>query len=960
MSETSPKCNRCGAPLPPDAPEGLCPRCLVALNLATQTDVPGEAGPHGTVASKPPPAPPLPPAEIAKLFPQLEILECLGRGGMGSVYKARQPRLDRFVALKILSPEKQGSQQFAERFEREARALARLHHPNIVTVYDFGQVEQASSLSPISSGEKTGGGETGKMSVPLCYLLMEFVDGLTLRQLFHTRKLAPAEALNIVPKICEALQYAHNEGIVHRDIKPENILLDKKGQVKIADFGIAKIIGQAPKDGSLTGAKDVVGTPHYMAPEQIEKPATVDHRADIYSLGVVFYEMLTGELPLGKFQPPSHKVQVDVRLDEIVLHALEKEPERRYQQASQVKTAVETISNSPGEPAAPAGASLKASPVRDYRTKQSLWGWPLVHVTWGADPATRRQCVAKGWIAVGPTAKGLVAVGLEAYGVMAVGLVAGGVLPTGLLAFGGWAVGLVAYGITATGLLAIALRQAVGLTALGGRSVGLVHFGIDAPVFWVLGLPIVAVWLLRLIYPPLTRTVSPAQKTDYFWRFIVIVFVVIPTLGLLGTLALGNLIGKRHEVPPTTQTDHASEPASLIGQQLKQQVIDAEARIDKQTAQLRELSRLNNDQLRAVMSDIIPDATLQRLLADLDAAQLQLTVLEVTNHSGPKVQQLNDYIAAINRKIDDRVHGLLSGLKAQLESQKAAVRKLQQKLAATNPPPASAETWSPTLALGEKPDMQKIRDEVKTLMEQDLCEEALQRQIWYFNHALQYGEVNPVRLSFGIMNWAELGRRYPKAKQALIEIRDRDTQEFAEGRGYFDLFMDVHSLNQYLGEDEATYSLFKRIEQSDPPLARQCFGVIEDLLVSHGEYDLCQGYIGDPQTAFESIRQSREQLKKLEDQWAARRQEQTKQFEQTAKTNSLSANTPAPFLPEPPRLADKKFVGQTRQLIEILVGANRKTDAGKIREEALAVLDVSELQSAVSDAEKKIGKQVKP
>ena len=210
------------------------------------------------------------------------------------------------------------------------------------------------------------------------------------------------------------------------------------------------------------------------------------------------------------------------------------------------------------------------------------------------------------------------------------------------------------------------------------------------------------------------------------------------------------------------------------------------------------------------------------------------------------------------------------------------------------------------------------------------------------------------------MNWAELGRRYPKAKQALIEIRDHDAREFAEGRGYFDLFMDVHSLNQYLGDDEATYSLFKLLEQSDPPLARQCFCAIEDQLVSHGEYDLCLGYIGDPQMAFESIRQSREQLKLMEDQWAARRQEQTKQFEQTAKTNSLSANTSAPFLPEPPRLADKKFVGQTRQLIEILVGANRKTDAGKIREEALAVLDVSELQSAVSDAEKKIGKQVKP
>jgi len=344
MSETSPKCQRCGTPLPPDAPEGLCPRCLVALNLATQTDVAGETGPGGTAVNKPPPAPPLPTAEIAKLFPQLEILECLGRGGMGVVYKARQPRLDRVVALKILSPEKQDDPKFAERFEREARALARLNHPNIVTVYDFGQTQGN------------------------CYLLMEFVDGLTLRQLFQTRKLAPAEALNIVPKICEALQYAHNEGIVHRDIKPENILLDKKGQVKIADFGIAKMMGTgragsplsaeaAPADSgahgvtrptpALTGVKDIIGTPHYMAPEQIEKPATVDHRADIYSLGVVFYEMLTGELPLGKFQPPSQRVQVDVRLDEIVMRSLEKEPQRRYQHVSEVKTRVETIAQTP-------------------------------------------------------------------------------------------------------------------------------------------------------------------------------------------------------------------------------------------------------------------------------------------------------------------------------------------------------------------------------------------------------------------------------------------------------------------------------------------------------------------------------------------------------------------------------------------------------------------------------------
>src|ERR1039457_710381 len=292
----------------------------MALNLAAQTEAPGaEAAPGGTTGVPPPPesAPPL--EEIARQFPQLEVLECLGRGGMGVVYKARQPRLNRFVALKILAREKEKEPRFAELFTREAQALARLNHPNIVTIYDFGE---------------TNG---------LYYLLMEFVDGMSLRQLLQTRKLAPEEALGIVPSICEALQFAHQQGIVHRDIKPENILLDKQGRVKIADFGIAKLLNADGRVQSLTGEQQVVGTPHYVAPEQVEKPSVVDHRADIFSLGVVFYEMLTGELPLGKFAPPSRMVKMDVRLDEVVLHALEKEPSLRYQQASQVRTDVETI-----------------------------------------------------------------------------------------------------------------------------------------------------------------------------------------------------------------------------------------------------------------------------------------------------------------------------------------------------------------------------------------------------------------------------------------------------------------------------------------------------------------------------------------------------------------------------------------------------------------------------------------
>jgi predicted Ser/Thr protein kinase len=342
----SKKCPQCGKPLPAGALDGLCPACLLA---------------QGVVDTGPEAAPFQPPSveELARLFPQLEILAFVGKGGMGAVYKARQPTLDRFVALKILPPQVASGPGFAERFNREARALARLSHPNIVAVHEFGQVNG------------------------LPFFIMEFVDGLNLRQLERAGKLSPREALQIVPQICEALQFAHDEGIVHRDIKPENILVDKKGRIKIADFGIAKIMGTEP-DVDLTQTKDAIGTPHYMAPEQVEKPASVDHRADIFSLGVVFYEMLTGELPLGKFAPPSsRKVEVDVRLDDVVLRALEKDPERRYQHVSQVKTAVDTIASTAASPPPSANARVLAQEIlaRGYTLDIGSClrrGWALV------------------------------------------------------------------------------------------------------------------------------------------------------------------------------------------------------------------------------------------------------------------------------------------------------------------------------------------------------------------------------------------------------------------------------------------------------------------------------------------------------------------------------------------------------------------------------------------------------
>jgi tRNA A-37 threonylcarbamoyl transferase component Bud32 len=253
----------------------------------------------------------------------LEILEMIGAGGMGAVFKARQPKLDRFVALKILSESLAEDPAFAERFSREARMLARLNHPGIVTVYDFGK-----------EGE-------------LFYLMMEYVDGVNLREAMAAGTFSASEALAIVPKICEALQFAHETGVLHRDIKPENILLDERGRVKIADFGIAKLLGDKAGHATLTAHGSAVGTPHYMAPEQLETPKNIDERADIYSLGVVFYELLTGQLPIGRFALPSESSAVDPRVDPIVLRTLERDREKRYRTATEVRTNVEGLGTEP-------------------------------------------------------------------------------------------------------------------------------------------------------------------------------------------------------------------------------------------------------------------------------------------------------------------------------------------------------------------------------------------------------------------------------------------------------------------------------------------------------------------------------------------------------------------------------------------------------------------------------------
>lgn len=326
-------CPTCGKPIPTNAPMGVCPNCLIAVT--GDTEIAGRFDPPT-------------PDELAEKFPQLEILDLIGRGGMGAVYKVRQRDLDRVVALKILPPGIGEDPAFAERFSREARALAKLNHPNIVTLYEFGEADG------------------------LYFFLMEFVDGVNLREALNAGRFTPEEALAIVPPICEALQFAHDAGVVHRDIKPENLLLDKDGKIKIADFGVARMMGNqdevvsaAAGDGEATTLP--AGTPRYMAPEQSDDPALVDHRADIYALGVVLYELLTGEPPKGAISAPSKTVEVDVRIDEIVLRALEAKPELRFASIAEMQTEIETVVSTP----------LAESKPVSTRPAGRIWLWSL-------------------------------------------------------------------------------------------------------------------------------------------------------------------------------------------------------------------------------------------------------------------------------------------------------------------------------------------------------------------------------------------------------------------------------------------------------------------------------------------------------------------------------------------------------------------------------------------------------
>jgi serine/threonine protein kinase len=273
--------------------------------------------------------------DLQRMLPQYEITAFIAHGGMGAVYKGVQRSLDRTVAIKILPPDlvDDGEANYAQRFKQEARAMAKFKHFGIVTVYEAGEVELQGQGAAHQEGQ----------AGTLLYFVMEFIEGTDVARLVAAQgRLTPEHALSITTHVCEALAYAHSRGVVHRDIKPSNVMIDADGQVKVADFGLAKMAVQ--DDGGLTRSNVAMGTPDFLAPESLIPGLQVDQRADLYAVGVMLYQMLTGHIPRGRFSPISTVVpKSDPKLDAIVDKAMQTDREKRYSTATELKADVERV-----------------------------------------------------------------------------------------------------------------------------------------------------------------------------------------------------------------------------------------------------------------------------------------------------------------------------------------------------------------------------------------------------------------------------------------------------------------------------------------------------------------------------------------------------------------------------------------------------------------------------------------
>lgn len=267
--------------------------------------------------------------ELAALLPAYEMMDFLAQGGMGAVYLARQISLDRLVAIKVLPPSWAGEKGYAQRFQSEAKAMAKLRHNHIVGVYDFGITTDGH-----------------------LYLVMEYVEGQTLHDMIRLKRLPPAKVQGIALQLCEAIQYAHEHGILHRDIKPGNAMVDKSGQVKVMDFGLARRVEAAVEEESF-------GTPEYTAPEILIKGALIDHRADIFALGIVFQQMLTGKVPRQPREPLAEHGNFEPGWEPLISKAAATNAGARFQSMKELRDAVAHVGR-PGPRGVAPGRQIQA------------------------------------------------------------------------------------------------------------------------------------------------------------------------------------------------------------------------------------------------------------------------------------------------------------------------------------------------------------------------------------------------------------------------------------------------------------------------------------------------------------------------------------------------------------------------------------------------------------------------
>lgn len=475
--------------VPPEARPGL-ERCLKMLEAGT-AKTPG--GSHPLVAGL--------------RLDHFELVRELGRGGMALVWLARDLELDRPVALKILRPGLALEQRHADRFRREALAVARLQHPHIVQIHGAGEAEGYH------------------------YLAMEFVAGPSLATALdalprdreptsadlaratgiadlgaHGQSFEQAVAQLLAP-LAEALQCAHDLGLVHRDIKPSNILIHEDGRAVVADFGLAK----GDSDPALSLSGDALGTPYYMSPEQAYvSGCRVDHRTDVYSLGVTMYEALTGERPfqgqsflevieaIRVTSPPSVKTlrqSCTRNVSEVVRKCMARDPERRYATAHDLAEDLEAVAaDRASEALRRAGGPLRrawnelrvasSGHPYEYISNTRLLGLPLVHIVSGRRLPGQRLRVARGWIAYGDVAYGFLAMGVFAAGVITTGAISAGVfswaaIGFGLFVFSGMGFGAVTCAGISVGWLAFG-GVALGYAAIGGYARGHYAVGGDA------------------------------------------------------------------------------------------------------------------------------------------------------------------------------------------------------------------------------------------------------------------------------------------------------------------------------------------------------------------------------------------------------------------------------------------------------------------------------------------------